>query len=143
MRLPSSSHLTLSGDLATRKLDRSLFKPSTSTRKYRAKDGSMKFQGNGKSLKETQVYPPSFGRKVTHLSLVLLVPGVNIDICNPGSQPCTMYDKPIKYGSMHVTYKLVVEVPRVTFFKTQLLAWQSHAFTGHLLNIHIWTFTGG
>lgn len=90
MRLPSSSHLTLSGDLATRKLDRSLFKPSTSTRKYRAKDGSMKFQGNGKSLKETQVYPPSFGRKVTHLSLVLLVPGVNIDICNPGSQPQCM-----------------------------------------------------
>ena len=78
--IPSSTHLTPSGDLASRKLDRSLFDPSTSTRKYRAKDGSLKFQGNGKSLKETQVYPPAFGRKVTHLSLVLLVPCVNIDV---------------------------------------------------------------
>ena len=53
-----------------RKLDQSKFSPSTSTRKYRDARGKRRFQGNGRALKETGVYPKAFGRKVSHLNPV-------------------------------------------------------------------------
>lgn len=59
--------LNMSSD---RKLDRSKFSPSTSTKKYRDAGGKRRFQGNGKALKETGVYPKAFGRKVSHLNPV-------------------------------------------------------------------------
>ena len=46
-----------------RPLDRSLFPPSESTVKYKDAAGKVRFKGAGKKLKETQVYPPRFGRK--------------------------------------------------------------------------------
>lgn len=49
---------------ACRKLDKSKFEKSTSTRQYQNADGEVKFQGTP-NLVDTQVYPPKFGRKVT------------------------------------------------------------------------------
>ena len=38
---------------------------STSTKVYRNKAGVKKFQGNGRRLKATQVYPKEFGKSVS------------------------------------------------------------------------------
>ncbi|CAL1167199.1 unnamed protein product [Cladocopium goreaui] len=46
-----------------KKLDKSKFEKSTSTRQYQNADGEVKFQGTP-NLVDTQVYPPKFGRKV-------------------------------------------------------------------------------
>lgn len=46
-----------------RKLDKKKFSKSDSTIQY-MKDGKKKFQGAKGRLRETQVYPPHFGRKV-------------------------------------------------------------------------------
>ena len=38
---------------------------SNSTRVYRSKSGATRFQGNGRLLKATQVYPKNFGKSVS------------------------------------------------------------------------------
>ena len=49
-----------------RKLDKSKFEKSNSTKVYVNEDGEKKFQGTSK-LQETQVYPPKFGRRASCL----------------------------------------------------------------------------
>ena len=49
-----------------RKLDKSRFAKSDSTIKYK-KDGKNRFQGNKEKLRETQVYPPDFGRQALRM----------------------------------------------------------------------------
>eukprot|EP00435_Cladocopium_sp_Y103_P055403 s261_g18.t1 len=50
-----------------RRLDRSKFEPSDSTVVYWDSQGRKRFKGAGKKLKQTQVYPPAFGREVCRL----------------------------------------------------------------------------
>ena len=52
------------GTAACRNLDRSRFAKSDSTVVYRDSKGNKRFKGAGKKLKDTQVYPPAFGRAV-------------------------------------------------------------------------------
>lgn len=47
-----------------RKLDKKLFAKSDSTRQYQSKDGKKCFQGVPGKLRETEIYPPAFGRAV-------------------------------------------------------------------------------
>ena len=55
------------GTALRRNLDRSKFAKSDSTVVYRDSKGNKRFKGAGKKLKETQVYPPAFGRAVLWL----------------------------------------------------------------------------
>ena len=53
-----------------RKLNKSMFAKSDSTLQY-TKDGKKRFQGAKGRLRETQVYPPEFGRKVPQYRLMV------------------------------------------------------------------------
>ena len=53
-----------------RKLDKKRFAKSDSTRQYQSKDGKICFQGVPGKLRETEIYPPAFGRAVFEMHTV-------------------------------------------------------------------------
>ena len=53
--------------LHSRKLDKKRFDKSDSTRQYKSKNGKKCFQGVPGKLRETEIYPPAFGRAVLRL----------------------------------------------------------------------------
>lgn len=67
-----------------RKLDRSLFDKSDSTVQYNT-EGGRKFKGS-KKLRQTQVYPPKFGRAVSQTKIQLYACYV-LCVCDPGPDP--------------------------------------------------------
>ena len=64
-----------------RPLCRSRFQPSATTVQYRDASGRVRFKGAGKALKNTQVYPPKFGRHAPRQQTMSVCAGLH-QVCN-------------------------------------------------------------